>query len=59
MPEMSIRHFVFHEDIPRPAVKSGYFFRVFDDVFVDGEAIEKTRQTGISKGAPAKLVLNF
>jgi carbamoyl-phosphate synthase large subunit len=59
MPEMSIRHFVFHEDIPRPAVKTGYFFRVFDDVFVDGEAIEKTRQTGISKGAPAKLVLNF
>ncbi len=59
MPEMCIRHFIFNEDIPRPVVKSGYFFRVFDDVFVDGDSIEKTRETGISTGIPGKLVRNF
>ncbi len=59
MPEMCIRHFIFHEEIPRPAVRNGYFFRVFDDVFVDGAAIEKTRETGVSTGMPGKLVRNF
>ena len=59
MPEMCIRHFLFHEEIPRPVITTGYFFRVFDDVFVDTEAIEKTRQTGISTGVSGKLVRNF
>ncbi|MEZ4599284.1 MAG: ATP-grasp domain-containing protein [Syntrophotaleaceae bacterium] len=59
MPEMCIRHFLFHQDIPRPQVKTGYFFRIFDDVFVDGMAVEKTRATGISKGISAKIVPNF
>jgi carbamoyl-phosphate synthase large subunit len=59
MPEMCIRHFLFHEEIPRPVINTGYFFRVFDDVFVDERSIEKTRQTGISDGISGKLVPNF
>jgi carbamoyl-phosphate synthase large subunit len=58
-PEMCIRHFLFHEDIPRPAIKTGYFFRVFDEVFVDGEDIERTRETGVSTRIAGKLVPNF
>jgi carbamoyl-phosphate synthase large subunit len=59
MPEMCIRHFLFHEDIPKPSIKTGYFFRVFDDVFVDEEEIENTRKTGFSNGISGKLIQNF
>jgi carbamoyl-phosphate synthase large subunit len=59
MPEMCIRHFLFNESIPRPKVRTGYFFRVFDDVFVDGDAVEKTRTTGVSKEISGKIVPNF
>lgn len=59
MPEMCIRHFIFHEDIARPSIRTGYFFRVFDDVFVDGEEVEKTRKTGFSNGISGKLIRNF
>lgn len=59
MPEMCIRHFLFHEEIPRPVINTGYFFRVFDDVFVDAEAIEETRKTGVSNGVSGILIPNF
>jgi carbamoyl-phosphate synthase large subunit len=59
MPEMCIRHFLFDEVIPRPEVKTGYFFRVFDDVFVDRSAVEKTRATGFSDEISGIIVPNF
>ncbi|MDK2846986.1 MAG: carbamoyl-phosphate synthase large subunit [Desulfuromonadales bacterium] len=59
MPEMCIRHFVLHEEVAPPKVKTGYFFRVFDDVFVDEGAVEETKITGVSKGISAELVRNF
>lgn len=59
MPEMSIRHFVYGERVKKPAIKTGYFFRVFDDVFVDEEAIEQARKNGFSTGVTGKTVNNF
>lgn len=59
MPEMCIRHFVYDEEISHPEVKTGYFFRVFDDVFVSAEAVEKTKTTGVSTEVSGKIVRNF
>jgi|LGVF01.2.fsa_nt_gb carbamoyl-phosphate synthase large subunit len=59
MPEMCIRHFVSDEKILCPEIKTGYFFRVFEDVFVSEEAIEKTKTTGVATEASGKIVRNF
>lgn len=59
MPEMCIRHFIYNEEISPPEIQTGCFFRVFDDVFVSEEAIEKTRETGVSTKASGKIVRNF
>jgi carbamoyl-phosphate synthase large subunit len=45
-PEMCIRHFVLGESIPRPVIRSGRFFRVIDEVFVDDDAFVWLERTG-------------
>jgi carbamoyl-phosphate synthase large subunit len=44
--EMSIRHFVLHEEIRRPVIRGGRFFRVIEDVFVEEKDFEYVRSTG-------------
>src|SRR5437868_6246021 len=38
--EMCIRHFVHREEIVRPKIRSGRFFRVVEEVFVSEEELE-------------------
>lgn len=59
MPEMCIRHFVLNEPLSRPETTTGYFFRVFDDVFVASEDVENMAQTGESVTLSGERVDNF
>lgn len=58
-PEMCIRHFVLGESLPRPAVTTGRFFRVIDDVFVDDETFEEAERSGRTRGARAVIRNDF
>ncbi len=44
--EMCIRHFVLKEEIDRPVIQRGRFFRVIEDVFVGEEIFEFVRREG-------------
>lgn len=59
MPEMCIKNFVFGEDVAVPEIKSGYFFRVTDDVFVDRSDIENMSKTGFSKNITGEILEDF
>ncbi len=47
--EMSLRHFVLGEAIPRPVIRPGRLFRVVEDVFVEVDAFEQVRASGESR----------
>lgn len=59
MPEMCINHFVFNEEITRPEIRTGHFFRIFDDLFVETEDIEKVAKTGVCQKTPGRIINNF
>jgi carbamoyl-phosphate synthase large subunit len=44
--QMSIRHFVLHEEILRPVIRGGRFFRVIEDVFVVDDDYELLKKEG-------------
>ena len=46
-PEMCIRHFLFNEELERPKLTGGRFFRVIEDVFVDEADYNGVKTTGI------------
>ncbi len=58
-PEMCIRHFVFGEEIPRPVVRKGFFFRVLDDVFVEKEQVSTLEKEGHLEGPSAVMLQSF
>lgn len=58
-PEMCIRHFLFGEEIPRPKVGKGVFFRVLDDVFVEKEKISALEKEGFLDGPSGVMLQSF
>jgi carbamoyl-phosphate synthase large subunit len=44
--EMSLRHLVLGEDLPRPVIRPGRLFRMVEDVFVESDAFERARIHG-------------
>ncbi len=59
MPEMCIKHFVFKQEIQKPKIKTGHFFRVFDEVFVETEQIKKVYKEGVCKNKAGIIIKNF
>ena len=53
--EMCIRHFVLNEEIARPAIRGGRFFRVIEDVFVEEMAFELLKNRGRIENANRTL----
>jgi carbamoyl-phosphate synthase large subunit len=43
---MCIRHFVLKQEIERPAIRGGRFFRVIEEVFVDEETFDLLKKEG-------------
>lgn len=58
-PEMCIRHYVFGEELERPAVRKGVFFRVLDDVFVDKEQVSTLEREGYLEGPSGVMLQSF
>lgn len=58
-PEMCIRHFLFGEEISRPKVGKGVFFRVLDDVFVEKEQISALEKDGFLDGPSGVMLQSF
>jgi carbamoyl-phosphate synthase large subunit len=55
-PEMSIRHLVLGEDLERPVIRPGRFFRVIEEVHVDEDAYQHLRQRGLIEQTSESLV---
>jgi carbamoyl-phosphate synthase large subunit len=55
-PEMSIRHLVLGEDLERPVIRPGRFFRVIEEVHVDEDAYQQLRQRGLIEQTSESLV---
>lgn len=58
-PEMCIRHFCMNEEIKRPQIVSGRFFRTIEDVFVEEEDFQRVAADGhidnsVKTGHPVK-----
>jgi hypothetical protein len=53
---MSIRHLVLGEDLERPVIRPGRFFRVIEEVHVDEDAYQHLRQRGLIEQTSESLV---
>jgi carbamoyl-phosphate synthase large subunit len=57
-PEMCIRSFVLREELKRPEITNGRFFRVIEDIFIKEHDFEEAHSKGIIRKPPTASLAN-